>query len=409
MHCYSKHCIPGPGKALLACTAGVLVVSLGSTAAFASPAPGTKLATLKVSGATIDYGNAVAISGSTAVVGQPSESGFTVPGKVFVFAKTTTGWVKTATLEASDHAAEDDFGASVAVSGSTIVVGDRGPSNGFNCGGGSPGFACGAAYIFTKTAKGWKQVAEIKDPNPIRGNDLNDFFGQSVATTGNTVYIGAPGYNQTTATTTYGAVFAYTSTATGWKQTAKFLQPVSSSITSFGVSLAASGSTVVVGAASGQFSHDSAAYVFTDTASGWVKTRLKSADYTTGDQFGKTVAVSGSTVAVGAPDHASFSGRAYIFAKTSTGWKQTAELKHGSTGAFGTSIGLSGTALTVSTILVANPVYFYAKTAAGWTYLKTVDLPASQVRQGDGAPLSVSGSLALAGDPSGYAAYIYEA
>jgi hypothetical protein len=404
MHYYPKHCIPGPGTALLACTAAILTVILGAGTAIAGTAPGTKLATLKVPGATIDYGNTVAISGSTAVVGQPSESGFTVPGKAFVFTKTTTGWVKTATLEASDHAAEDNFAASVAVSGSTIVVGDPGPTNGFNCG----GFDCGAVYIFTKTSTGWKQATEIKDPNPIPFNTSNDFFGASVATTGNTVYIGAPGYNETTATTTYGAVFAYTSTTTGWKQTAKFLQPASSSITSFGFSLAASGSTVVVGAASGQLSHDSAAYVFTDTASGWTKIRLKSSDYTTGDQFGRAVAISGSTIAVAAPDHASFTGRAYIFTKNSTGWKQAAELKRG-TGAFGVHLGLSGTALTVSTILVANPVYFYAKTATGWAYLKTVDLPARQVRQGDGAPLSVSGSLALAGDPSGDAAYIYEA
>lgn len=408
MRYYPKHCLSGPWKALLAGTAAILAVILGASTALASPAPGTKLATLKVSGATIDYGNAVAISGSTAVVGQPSESGFTVPGKAFVFTKTTTGWVKTAALEASDHAAEDDFGASVAVSGSTIVVGDPDPSNGFNCGGGSPGFACGAIYIFTNTATGWKQATEIKDPNPIQGNDANDRFGSSVATTGNAVYIGAPGYSDSVTNPSSGAVFAYTNTASGWVQTAKFLQPQSIDIPGLGTSLAASGTTVVAGAASGCLTINSAAYVFTDTASGWVKTQLKSSDHTAGDQFGQAVAISGAEIAVGAPCHASVTGRVYVYAKTATGWKQTAELKHNN-GEFGRAIGLSGSALTVSTILVANPVYFYAKTATGWAFLKAVDLPAPQGRQGDGAPLSVSGPLALAGDPSGDAAYIYEA
>ena len=391
----SRRSIPWPVKALIACTAVILTGVLSAGYASAGPAPGTKLATLKAGGATRDFGSAVALSGTTAVVGQPSESGFTIPGRVFVFTKTTTGWKQTATLEASDHAAEDQFGSAVAVSGNTIAVGDPNPSNGRHCG----GFSCGAVYIFTKTTTGWKQAAEFKDPNPVSSNYGNDLFGHAVATTGNTVYAGSPGYDQSPSTTgNGGAVFAYTQTTSGWQQTAK-ITPSSSAGLGLGWSLAVSGSTVVAGAFSCQTCASSAAYVLTHTTSGWTQDRLTSSDFTSGDGFGESVSVSGSVIAVGAPYHANFSGRVYVFAKTTTGWKQTAELSHGSPILeFGLSAGISGTALVVSNVGAAGPVYFFAKTTTGWKYVTTVNLT------GGVTGVSVSGSLALAAAQPGTSA-----
>jgi hypothetical protein len=392
--------VPWPVKTLITFTAVILVLGVGIASASAGPAPGRKLATLKAVGAAEDFGNAVALSGSTAVVGADGEGADpAAPGKVLVFTKTAKGWKQTAGLEASDHIAGDEFGYSVAISGSTIVVGAPYPSNNNDT---------GRIYIFTKTTKGWKQAAEIKDPDPVSANDADDLFGYSVATTGNSLYAGSPGYGATSGAI-YGTVFAYTKTASGWKQTAKF-RPSSSAGDGLGGSLAASGSTVVSGSVPCETCANSAAYVFTHAKSRWTQDRLRSS--ISGDGFGASVSISGPEIAVGAPYQADFRGRVYAFAKSRTGWKQTAELRHKSLILeYGLSVGISGNALVASDLGAAGEVYFYARTKTGWKYVTTVDL-APRGNANGGGPLSVSGSLALAGAGAGHAigrAFILEA
>ena len=68
-----------------------------------------------------ELGRFVAISGSTAVVGAPRKN--RVTGAAFVFVRSGTTWSQQAELTASDRASGDDFGVSVAVSGSTAAVG----------------------------------------------------------------------------------------------------------------------------------------------------------------------------------------------------------------------------------------------------------------------------------------------
>ena len=70
------------------------------------------------------------------------------------------------------------------------------------------------------------------------------------------------------------------------------------------------------------------AYVFTKTASGWKQTaELKGSDTVASDHFGYSVAISGASAVIGAPYHGNDAGRTYVFTKTATGWKQVAELK----------------------------------------------------------------------------------
>jgi hypothetical protein len=78
---------------------------------------------------------------------------------------------------ASDGAASDYFGYSVAVFGDTAVIGAYGNLS-----------ARGAAYIFVRTASGWTQQAKLTANN----NEAGDLFGRSVAISGDTVIVGAP-------------------------------------------------------------------------------------------------------------------------------------------------------------------------------------------------------------------------
>ena len=116
----------------------------------------------------------------------------------------------------------------------------------------------------------------------------------------------------------------FTKTATGWRQSAE----LSGSPTgSFGTSVAISGANIVVGGST--IAYTGEAYVFTNTAKGWRQTALLTdSQAAPANGFGDSVAVSGTTLAVGAPDQgSSLSGAVYVFTQTAKGWHQTAELE----------------------------------------------------------------------------------
>ncbi len=145
-----------------------------------TPAIGRQLAELKAgsdSSTLPEFGTSVAVSGATAIVGAPGHAG--AGGLAFVFTETPTGWKQTGDLKGSDTVAGNEFGASIALSGTTAVVGA--PSYGSDV---------GRAYVFIKTAKGWTQTAELKGS----GIGTGASFGKSVATSGGSVVVGAPGH-----------------------------------------------------------------------------------------------------------------------------------------------------------------------------------------------------------------------
>ena len=136
-------------------------------------------------GAAGDYfGHSVAISGNTVVVGADyaTVGGNSQQGAAYVFVEPTSGWVsttQTAKLTASDGAADNYFGWSVAVSGNTVVVGELG-ATGYQ----------GAAYVFVEPASGgWANATETAKLTGPDGTTING-FGRSVAISGNTVVVG---------------------------------------------------------------------------------------------------------------------------------------------------------------------------------------------------------------------------
>ena len=230
-----------------------------------------------------------------------------------------------AELKGSDTVASDEFGVSVAVSGTKAVVGTSGAAY------------AGRAYVFAKSASGWTQVAELKGSDTVAA----DRFGASVAISGTTVVVGAYDHAKDA-----GRAYVFTETASGWKRV--FVLKGSDTVTgdNFGTSVAISPTTAIVGAY-GRADNAGRAYVFAKDAALWKQTaELRGSDTTTGDYFGISTAISGTSVVVGAYDHAKDAGRAYVFAKTASGWKETAELKGSDTVAedyFGSSVAVSGT------------------------------------------------------------------
>jgi len=268
--------------------------TVGVVHAPVSPPPqagtfGTQLAELKgADSVRLEYfGTSVAISGDTAIVGAAAENEFS--GRAYVFAKTQTGWKRTAELKGSDSVTNDEFGNSVAISRGIVIVGAWGHVNG-----------AGRAYVFTKTGNGWRQVAELKASDGV----AHDSFGYSVAISGATVVVDAG---------RSGRAYVFTKTQTGWKQAAELHGSDTAAPVAFG-RVAISGNTVLVGA-SGQANGAGRAYVFTKTGNGWRQVaELKGSDGVAHDGFGYSVAISGTTAIVGAFNADNRRGRAYLFA-----------------------------------------------------------------------------------------------
>ncbi len=256
----------------------------------AAPAIGMQLAELVGSDTVAgDYfGSSVTISGTTAVVGAGYHA--KIAGRAYVFTKTGAGWKQTAELKGSDTVAGDGFGDSVGLSGTTAVVGAQGHAR-----------FTGRAYVFTKTATGWKQAAELEGSDTVAG----DTFGWSAAISGTTIVVGAPGHAGA------GRAYVFTKTGAGWKQGAELEGSDTVAFDWFG-SVAISGTTIVVGAP-GHAKRAGRIYVFTKTGAGWKQVaELEGSDTVAGDDFGSSVAMSGTTAVVGAPDPKG-AGRAYVF------------------------------------------------------------------------------------------------
>ncbi len=96
----------------------------------------------------------------------------------------------------------------------------------------------------------------------------------------------------------------------------------------FGTSVAISGDTVVVGAVYGPYG-TGAAYVFREPSLGWADmfqtAELISSDRVEGDSFGESVAISGNTVVVGASGANGSNGAAYVFTEPASGWANMTE------------------------------------------------------------------------------------
>jgi hypothetical protein len=129
------------------------------------------------------FGNSVAILGETVVVGAPRDAGATGSnlGSAYVFVRSGGVWSQQQRLEASDAAERDLFGTSVAISGETVVVGTDGDD-------GPAGNDQGSAYVFVRSGGVWSQQQKLENPDPTGG----EFFGISVAISGETIVVGTP-------------------------------------------------------------------------------------------------------------------------------------------------------------------------------------------------------------------------
>jgi len=351
------------------------------------PVQETELAASGPGIATFGVSVAISANGVVAVVGAPSQQ------LVYVFTRSGPGWRQTAELRAADQADPDEFGFSVAISalGGTVVAGavEHGSKQ------------RGAAYVFTRSGRGWRQAAELTASDGAREDGLGqsvaispdggtvvaaamsrdtyrgavyvftgpgwrqqaeltasdpaieDFLGWSVATSsaGDEVLAGAVGHDSSA-----GAVYVFTRRGRSWHQTAELTGTGSRSL-GWSVAVSPAGDTVVAGAADSN-SYAGAVYVFTRRGTTWSQQdELTGRDSTALDFFGSSVAISpsGSTLLIGASQKNTATGAAYVFTRQGTHWRQATELaaSEGAIGdSFGTSVAISAAG---STAIIGAP------------------------------------------------------
>ena len=316
--------------------AGAPYATVGSTSGqgavyvFQEPASGwasgTQVAELTASDGvyydTLGWSVAISQDGSTIVAGAYGKSDY--QGAVYVFEVSLGGWAsrtQVAELTASDAAAEDYMGASVAVSsdGTTVVAGAYGQND-----------YQGEVYVFKEPPAGWANDTETAE---LFASDVLAFsyLGASVAVTPDGTFVVAGAYGKGNS---QGAVYVFKEPASGWAAGVQFAELVVSDGAAgdrLGSSVAVSsdGTTVVAGADGatvGSSSGQGAVYVFAGWLNGTQPFELTASDGAAYDSLGSSVALSpdGATIVAGAPDAnvggVNYKGAVYVFNEPASGW-----------------------------------------------------------------------------------------
>jgi hypothetical protein len=379
---------------ILAFAGPLLLVVLSACVAM----PSAEVKLLADDGAQGDFfGYSVATFGDIALIGAFKDDNVkgVDAGSAYVFTRSGNIWRQQVKLTALDGAANDTFGGNVALFGDTAVIGAmRDDDKGDNS---------GSAYVFTRSGSDWNQQAKLTASDGANG----DAFGQSIALSGDTLVIGAP--HDGDQGDDSGSVYVFTWSGTVWKQQAKLTAADGAKGDVFGISVALSGDTIVVGADLNDEKalNAGAVYVYTRSGSSWSQqAKLTAADGAETDIFGVRVALSGDTALISArrddDDVMGIdAGSAYVFIRTGTTWRQQAKLTAHDGAAddrFGRSVALAGDTALIGAMFQDNKgdnsgsAYVFTRSGNIWSHQ-------AKLTAADGAADDVFGwSVAIFGD-----------
>lgn len=174
----------------------------------------------------------------------------------------------------------------------------------------------------------------------------DDMFGESVGVSGDFLVVGMPQDDEGDSNT--GSVYIYKKNGFNWSVSQKLTVADGELADMFGISVAIDGNYLVVGAwqAVGVSGNTGAAYVYKYNGTTWeFKTKIFADDGGGADNFGRSVAINGNNIVVGAPNEDFGSGCAYVFQRTDENWNQVIKLVEDDEQMmdhFGQSVGISG-------------------------------------------------------------------
>lgn len=227
-----------------------------------------------------DFGASIAYADPWLAVGAARETN--AANAVCLFRRDGDTWTGFAVLTATPTQMGAGFGTSVALSGTTLLVGAPREDTTVTDG--------GAAYVFTFNGAVWSQQARLLPSGSASGSGSNEGdFGTAVAIDGDLAVVGRP-YRPST-----GSAHVFQRSGGSWTQVEQLLPTQSLSGARFGAAVAVSAGQVLVGAPILE-----RAYLFDQD--GATLATLQPQNNNDSDQFGAAVALRNGLALVGAPE-----------------------------------------------------------------------------------------------------------
>ena len=355
-----------------------------------------------------EFGSAVALDGSTALVGSPFEDiGFVEnQGAAYLFTGSGANWSQEARLATGDGIEDDRFGGAVALDGNTALVGAHladVDGNGNQ----------GAAYVFIREGSSWNQQDKLTADDGAAGDRL----GRSVAVEGDTILLGAP-RTDINGNSNQGAAYVFIRDGSSWSQQSKLTDWTDGETGDrFGRSVALDGDTALVGAIYAELSFGNADrgafYPFARSEIPWLPYgEAVTANGAENDLFGFAVALDEDRALVGAPiaevDGDEDRGVAYIFEHSMNGWIQIAKLTTDvdTPERFGSSVALEGDIALVGAPGInsvadnGGAAYLFVRESDNsWIQYETLTAPVRNQRDEFGRSVALDGDTVLVGAP----------
>ncbi len=333
-----------------------------------------------------------------------------------------TEWVDQTRLVASDASQSSHFGTAVALSTeggvTTAVIGSPNEQHPFDAGvNPNPG----AAYVFTLDAGAWMEQQKVSASDGLD----DDHFGWQVSISANTMVVGAPALVSGQGT---GAVYVFVRAAGMWTEAQKLTASDAMLDDYFGHAVSLDGDQLIVGAPARKLAEwdrgNGAVYVFTRSAGVFTETqKLTASDGELGDAFGSALAMSGSSLVVGALWESDTPasvfplvgpGAVYFFEQSGGTWSEQQKLRSSDMDAgvnFGTSVAMHGATAIVSddyaSDTVSGAAYVFERVAGIWSEQQRLSANAPRIGGRFGWHVAAGDDVLIVSSLASESAFLY--
>lgn len=242
---------------------------------------------------------------------------------VRVFELQGADFVEVAALQSSlVPATSASYGVALDVEGDLLAVGDPAAPG--------VGFTSGAVHLYRRGVSGWA-LEQVLQPTVVTGISVLE-FGVTLDIANGRLVVGAPTSTVFTNGLEDGAVYVFEQIAGVWSEVQRLEPPNTSMFGHFGRDLELDGDRLIIGHPGGDptVGPGGLAYILDHDGSSFVQSGMLAPSVPAlSNDFGRSVAISGSTAAVGSPgvSFANFQdGEARIFEESGGTWSETAIL-----------------------------------------------------------------------------------
>lgn len=243
-----------------------------------------------------EFGYSVSLAGNRALIGSPSDDDFgSISGSAHIFEFNGDSWIQTQKIIPEDGGAGDQFGKSVSLNNSQLMIGSPGEH---------------AAYIFNYFDETWIQNVKLS-------GSYGSGFGSSLSLSDNRALIGSSldyvnGIKS-------GSAYIYDLVGGIWIESHNISSSGASDGDAFGYAVSLKDDRIVIGSPNDDNNDENsgAAYLFEFDGTNWIETQkiiVKENNYY--DSLGSAVSLSSHHVSLGAlydDDHGTNSGSAYVY------------------------------------------------------------------------------------------------